>query len=146
MGLVRESLAERARLVRLAPHLVQPLGFYVPLRGWLGGLRAAAARVLGLDALARRFTDRRGRGAIAVGLGLRMYDVLARGTGWPRHRMARAGGEGLPRVDARRYPLAALYDDARMTLPERFTVELLVDAARATSVKAASERSAAIRA
>ncbi len=135
VGLVRESLAERARLVRLAPHLVQPLGFYVPLRGWLGGLRAAAARVLGLDALARRFTDRRGRGAIAVGLGLRMYDFLARGTGWPRHRMARAGGEGLPRVDARRYPLAALYDDARMTLPERFTVELLVDAARIAAEK-----------
>lgn len=129
-GLVRESLAERARLVRLAPHLVQPLGFYVPLRGRLGGLRAAAARILGFDSLARRFADPRGRGALAVDLGLRMYDFLARGTGWPRHRMVHAGGEGLPRVDARRYPLAALYDDARMTLPERFTVELLVDAAR----------------
>lgn len=137
-GLVRESLAERARLVRLAPHLVQPLGFYVPLRGRLGGLRAAAARVLGFDALARRFPSPRGRGAIAVDLGLRMYDFLARGTGWPRHRMVRAGGEGLPRVDAARYPLAALYDDARMTSPERFTVELLVDAARLAAARGLS--------
>ena len=130
VGLVRESLRERGRLVRLAPHLVRPLGFYVPLRRRLGGLRAAAARVLGFDRLARRFDDPRGRGAIAVDVGLRLYDLLALGTGWPRHRMVRAGGEGAPRVDRQRYPLAALYDDARMPWPERFTVELLVDAAR----------------
>ena len=31
--LVRESLAERNRLVRLAPHLVRPLPFAIPLQG-----------------------------------------------------------------------------------------------------------------
>lgn len=130
MSLVRESLVERERLVRLAPHLVEPLGFYVPLRGRLGGLWAAAARLVGLERLARRWRGDRGRGAWAVGCGLCLYDLLAVGSGWPRHRVVRAGGEGLPRVDARRYPLAALYADARMWRPERFTVELLVDARR----------------
>lgn len=133
VALVRESLVERGRLVRLAPHLVEPLGFYVPLRGRLGGLCAAAARLLGLERIARACRGGRGRGAWAVGCGLFLYDVLAAGSGWPRHRVVRAGGQGLPRVDALRYPLAALYADARMPRPERFTVELLVDARNAAA-------------
>lgn len=133
VGLVRESLLERERLVRLAPHLVEPLGFYVPLRGWLGGLGSAAARLAGLDGLARRWAPARGRGALVVRLGLALYDLLAIGSAWPRHRIVRAGGAGLPRVDARAFPLAALYADARMAFPERFTVELLVDAAAAAA-------------
>ena len=133
VGLVRESLLERERLVRLAPHLVEPLGFYVPLRGRLGGLRSAAARLVGLDGLARRWASARGRGALVVRVGLALYDLLAIGSAWPRHRIVRAGGAGLPQVDARAFPLAALYADARMALPERFTVELLVDAAAAAA-------------
>lgn len=133
VGLVRESLLERERLVRLAPHLVEPLGFYVPLRGRLGGLRSAAARLVGLDGLARRWASARGRGALVVRMGLALYDLLAIGSAWPRHRIVRAGGAGLPQVDARAFPLAALYADARMALPERFTVELLVDAAAAAA-------------
>src|ERR1700720_4801203 len=39
-GLVRESLRERRIWQRIAPHLVQPLPFMVPLYG--GGLRARA--------------------------------------------------------------------------------------------------------
>src|SRR3972149_6751262 len=31
IGLVREALHERTRLLRLAPHLVQPLPFLIPL-------------------------------------------------------------------------------------------------------------------
>src|ERR671936_2288438 len=53
LGLVREALLERALMVNLAPHLVHPLPFLVP----------------GLDG---KHPDR------AIGVGLNMYDVMAR--------------------------------------------------------------------
>jgi len=127
--LVRESLAERDRLVRLAPHLVRRLGFLLPVRGRWGGLVAASARLLGFESAARAFRGR-GRGGIAVGIGLSLYDALAAGSGWPRHRSVVTGSPGLPAVDARAFPRAAVYADAQMLFPERFTVELLVDAGR----------------
>lgn len=128
VSLVRESLAERDRLLRLAPHLVRRLGFVVPIRGWLGGVRAAAARILGLESLARRWAGSRGRGGLAVACGLWLYDLLATGSVWPRRCIVRIPAAGLPAVDATRYPLAGIYDDAQMIAPERFTVELLIDA------------------
>lgn len=128
LSLVRESLTERDRLLRLAPHLVHRLGFVVPIRGWFGGLRAAAARILGLEWLARRWAGDNGRGGLAVACGLWLYDLLATGAAWPRRSIVRIPAVGLPAVDAKRYPLAGVYDDAQMISPERFTVELLVDA------------------
>ena len=128
IGLVRESLAERNRLVRLAPHLVRPLPFYLPVQGRWGGLWAGAARLVGCEPLARRWQGTRGRGSWTVGTGLALYDLLAAGAGWPRHRITRAGGAGLPQIDARAFPLAGIYSDAQLLFPERFTVELLVDA------------------
>lgn len=136
VGLVRESLAERNRLVRLAAHLVKPLEFYLPMESRCGGLRAAAARICGLESLARRWHAR--RGSWTVGMGLTLYDLLSMGSPWPWHRMARAGGPGLPRVDAGRFPHAAIYADAQMLFPERFTVELLVDARRIAAEQGAA--------
>jgi glycerol-3-phosphate dehydrogenase len=127
LGLVRESLQERNRLVRLAPHLVRPLEFYLPLRRRAGGLWPAAARLVGCESLARRCRGRGERGSRVVGLGLTLYDMLAAGAGWPRHRMVRPGAAGLPPVDPRSFPLAAVYSDAQLLYPERFTVELLLD-------------------
>jgi len=94
--LVRESLVERDRLVRLAPHLVRPLEFYLPVRTRLGGMAAAAARLLGCESLARAWQGTRGRGSWTVGMGLRLYDQLPGGSGWPRHRMVRASAGGMP--------------------------------------------------
>ena len=128
IGLVHESLAERNRLVRLAPHLVRRLPFYLPVQGRWGGLWAAAARLVGCESLARAWQGRHGRGSWTVGVGLSLYDLLAAGAGWPRHRMVRAGRVGMPQIDARAFPFAGLYDDAQLLFPERFTVELLVDA------------------
>jgi glycerol-3-phosphate dehydrogenase len=128
LSLVRESLAERNRLLRLAPHLVRPLGFFVPVRGWFGGLFAAAARIVGFETMARRWAGERGRGGLAVACGLWLYDLLSTGSAWPRRCVVRSGAVGMPAVDAARYPLAGVYDDAQMVFPERFTVELLVDA------------------
>jgi glycerol-3-phosphate dehydrogenase len=133
VGLVRESLAERDRLVRLAPHLVAPLPFYVPLRGRLGGLGAAAARLVGLEGLARRWRPARGRGTWTVGTGLALYDLLASDSRAPRHRTVRAGAAGLPRVDREAFTWGCIYSDAQLLYPERFTVELLVDARRAAA-------------
>ena len=130
VGLVRESLAERDRLVRLAPHLVRPLEFYLPLRTRWGGLGAAAARLCGCESLARAWRPAAGRGSVAVGVGLALYDALAVGSRWPRHRLVRAGEPGLPQVDPVAFPRAAVYADAQMLHPERFTVELCVDARR----------------
>ena len=42
--------------------------------------------------------------------------------------MVRAGGAGMPQVDAAAFPQAGLYWDAQLLFPERFAVELLVDA------------------
>jgi len=128
LGLVRESLAERDRLVRLAPHLVQPLLFYLPVEQRLGGLLAAAARLAGWESLARRWRGNRGRGSWTVAIGLTLYDLLSVGSRWPWHKIVKAGAIGLPQVDGRRFPLAGIYSDAQLLFPERFTVELLVDA------------------
>ena len=130
VALVRESLVERDRLAQLAPHLVKPLEFYLPVETRLGGLWAAAARLLGLELLARRWRGTRGRGSWTVGIGLSLYDLLSVGSRWPWHRLVRAGRPGMPQVDAGRFPFAAVYADAQMLFPERFTVELLVDARR----------------
>ena len=54
VGLVRESLVERDRLVRLAPHLVRPMRFFIPAQSRWGGWWAAAARLAGAETLARR--------------------------------------------------------------------------------------------
>lgn len=131
LGLVRESLVERDRLATLAPHLVRPLAFYLPLQRRFGGLCAAAARIVGWERMARRWAGSQGRGSLAVSIGLTLYDTLAVGSRWPRHRVVTGGGPGLPRVDAVRFPLGATYADAQMFSPERFTVELLVDARQA---------------
>lgn len=132
-GLVRESLAERDRLVRLAGHLVRPLPFCLPIERRLGGLRAAAARFVGLESLARHWASRTGRGSIAVSIGLTLYDLLATGSRWPRHRMLCSSAADLPAIDTNRFPFVATYADAQLLWPERFTVELLVDARRAAA-------------
>ena len=49
--LVRESLAERTRLLGLAPHLVKPLRLFIPVKNRFGGVWSSAARFLGLPIL-----------------------------------------------------------------------------------------------
>ena len=126
--LVRESLAERNKLVTMAPHLVKPLRFAVPLRRRLGGMLAAAARIVGCEAVAQWLTTNRGRGSWAVGIGLTLYDLFSRDASWPVHAMKRSSSPGLPQVDAQQFPWIATYFDAQCIFPERLTVELLVDA------------------
>ena len=88
--LVRESLLERGRLLKLAPQFVQPLRLFVPTRQrWSGLLRSA----LGFFKLARTRIGRRlmgrserraPRGFWPIRFGLWMYDLFSWGDGLPR--------------------------------------------------------------
>src|SRR6185369_9130125 len=49
LDLVRESLAERTRLLRLAPQFVRPLRLFIPTGTCLGGVASAAGRFFGWE-------------------------------------------------------------------------------------------------
>jgi glycerol-3-phosphate dehydrogenase len=106
LGLVYESLHERERLLRLAPHLVTPLEIYLPIYR----------------------TGKRRSWQIRAGMWL--YDLLSLGKSVPRHRMlARdAVREVLPGLATDGLSGAAHYYDAQIAFPERLIVELARDA------------------
>jgi glycerol-3-phosphate dehydrogenase len=104
--LVRLDLRERETLLRIAPHLVKPLEFLIPLFEGGAGLR------------------------LKLRVGLRLYDVLSYDTGLPGHRIlspreARAADPALDRPGLKG---AAAYYDARVDSPERLCIESLIDA------------------
>jgi glycerol-3-phosphate dehydrogenase len=114
LGLVRESLRERRIWQRIAPHLVHPLPFLIPLFG--GGLKARAT----------------------LAAGLTLYDILSFDRGWlgdpkqrlPAHSWLSAGEARRcePILDQPDLEGAYLYYDAQMDSPERLALECLVDA------------------
>lgn len=117
-GLVREALVERERLRRLAPALVRPLGFVVPLY-------ADTRRPLGLriPGPVRPLTT------MAMGAGLWAYDLLSR-TDLPHRRLGREEALALaPSLRVQDLRSAFLYTDAQ-TDDVRLTLAVLA-AARA---------------
>ncbi|MBI2457757.1 MAG: glycerol-3-phosphate dehydrogenase [candidate division NC10 bacterium] len=107
-GLVRESLRERERLQRLAPHLVRPLPFIVPVyRG---------AR----------------RGMITVRVGMKLYDLLTPGKRTEDYRtMSRAETlQREPHLEPRDLLGAGFYFDDLLLLPERLCMENILSARR----------------
>ena len=114
LGLVRESLKERRILQRIAPHLVHPLPFLVPLYG--GGFKERAT----------------------LAAGLTLYDVLSFDKGRlddPDQRLSNHRWLGKEAALAREPMLAGpdfegafLYYDAQMYAPERIALECLIDA------------------
>ncbi len=115
-GLIRESLRERRIWERIAPHLVYPLPFIVPVT--------------------------RGNSATKMlGMGLTLYDLLSFDRGWledadqrlPRHRrLSSAEAAGVePVLAGEGLEGAYLYYDCQMYAPERLGLACLVDAARA---------------
>ncbi len=104
--LVYEALAERQRLLRLAPHLVRPLPFLIPV------FASGTAGKAGARAYAR-----------AIGAALWMYDATGGARiGKLHRRLSRAETlERMPDLDAERLAAGFLYydarvDDARLTL------------------------------
>ncbi len=109
VGLVRESLRERERLLRIAPHLVSALSFLVPVYD----------------------DDRRGRTTIRAGM--LAYDALSGDGSLGRHAMlsateALAREPGLDPVGLRG---AAVYSDAQAEFPERLALENVLAAGEA---------------
>ena len=113
-GLVRESLRERRIWQRIAPHLVRPLPFLVPLykAGWAA------------------------RATLRAGLGL--YDILSYDRGWlddPDQRLpghawldAKTALACEPALEGDGFEGAFRYYDAQMYAPERLALECLVSA------------------
>lgn len=132
--LVRESLAERTRLLQLAPHLVHPLRLFIPVKSRLGGLWASAARFLGLPPGA---PPRNGRGKYLVQAGLWFYDHYARDQNLPRRSVHRLEEAGIPRLRPEAGNRLCAYSDAQVTFPERLTVELLRDGQAAAKERGA---------
>ncbi len=107
-GLVRESLREKKTLERLAPHLVRPLPFLVPVYG--------ASR----------------RGLVVVRIGLWLYDLLTPGKTTDRCRVMRPV-EALsvePGIQADDLRGAGYYVDDLLLFPERLCLENMLSAIR----------------
>jgi glycerol-3-phosphate dehydrogenase len=126
VGLVRESLTERERLLQLAPQFVQPLRFFIPVRYRASGLCGSTAKFLRSRLATRLAPAPRGKWLVRAGLWL--YDLLARNSDLPRHTVHRVAEPGTPPVCSRKYRWLCAYHDAQMLYPERFVVALLRDA------------------
>jgi glycerol-3-phosphate dehydrogenase len=107
--LVRESLRERERLARLAPQLVRPLPFLMPV--YKGGPRSL----------------------VKVRLGLRLYDLLTPGKRTPRYgTMNPARAQALePTLRPEGLLGAGYYFDDLLLSPERLCLENVLSARRA---------------
>ncbi|MQX11654.1 FAD-dependent oxidoreductase [Sinorhizobium fredii] len=122
-GLVQESLVERDRLLRNAPHYVAPLPTTVPIFDIFSGLANGIVRFLGLTRRPSR------RGAVAIKVGLGIYDFLTRKRAlMPRHqcRGRKATLEKWPALNPA-IRSSATYYDAWVSHPERLGIELLRD-------------------
>lgn len=126
VALVRELVEERNLLLLNAPHQVHPLPVLIPALSLAGGAMSAGLRFLRL----RR--DPGPKGMAVVRIGLALFDRFGEAhRSMPRHRAlplaeARARLPNLsPRVRA-----VLEYHDARISSPERLTVEIVADAER----------------
>ena len=127
-ALVRESLEERTRLLRLAPQFVQPLQLYIPVENRFGGVISSAARFLGLERWLRPNALHQPRGAWLVRAGLWFYDTYARDPSLPKRAVHQLGQASTPPVNDAKYIALCSYFDAQVRYPERFTVALVEDA------------------
>lgn len=104
-ALVRLDLRERETLLRIAPHLVKPLPFLLPL-------------------------PTRAFGRLRLRIGMHLYDALSYEKSLPSHRVLSpdALAKAEPALDAGRFHGAALFYDAQCVSPERLALENVIDA------------------
>ncbi|HKO98945.1 MAG TPA: glycerol-3-phosphate dehydrogenase [Pyrinomonadaceae bacterium] len=107
-GLVRESLRERERLIRIAPHLVRPMPLLIPI-----------------------YEEAR-RGPWTMRAGMVAYDLLSFDKTLPRHRML-SRAEALQQIDGLNpngLVGAAVYYDGQVEFAERLVVENALSAVK----------------
>jgi glycerol-3-phosphate dehydrogenase len=124
--LVRESLGERTRLLRLAPQFVRPLRLFIPIEKRLGGLRSGMRKLFGFSSGKSGTTIQRGLWLVRAGLWF--YDTYAKDPQLPKRGVHRVGQKDIPRVNAQAFRWMCSYYDGQMIYPERFVVALLQDA------------------
>jgi glycerol-3-phosphate dehydrogenase len=127
--LVRESVVERNRLLRIAPHYVKPLQTTIPIFSTFSGVLAAPLRFL----THKQQGKPKERGAFLIKLGLGLYDSFSRDGGTvPRHQF-RGRKEALAELPDLRPDVkyAATYFDASVHNPERLTLDVLQDGEKA---------------
>ncbi|MCU1547390.1 MAG: glycerol-3-phosphate dehydrogenase/oxidase [Arthrobacter sp.] len=131
--LVQESVVERNRLLRIAPHYVKPLQTTIPIFSTFSGVLAAPLRFL----THKQQGTPTERGAFLIKLGLSIYDFFSRDGGTvPRHQFRgrkRALAE-LPRLHPD-IKYTATYFDASVHNPERLTLDVLQDGEKAGAGK-----------
>jgi len=106
VSLVRESLKDREILLHIAPHLVKPLGFLVPIY------------------------ERAKHGPLMVRLGMLGYDTLSLDKSLPNHHMlsVEKALEREPGLNPEGLLGAAFYYDAQVEYAERIAVENAISA------------------
>lgn len=128
LSLVREALAERATVLRMAPHLAQPLPFVMPSYKWWQ--------------------------TPFYGIGLKLYDLLSGAAGLGRTEFLNAERTvtALPGVNARRLRGGVKYwdgqfDDARFALALARTAEaagaIVLNYAKVTAIRQQDESTSA---
>ncbi|UTT67911.1 glycerol-3-phosphate dehydrogenase/oxidase [Arthrobacter sp. DNA4] len=145
--LVRESVVERNRLLKIAPHYVKPLQTTIPIFSTFSGILSAPLRFL----THKQQGKPKERGAFLIKAGLSLYDSFSRDGGTvPRHqfRTHKAALQELPalRPDVK---YTATYFDASVHNPERLTLDVLQDgekAGRASNVTGTSAQGDTARA
>lgn len=126
--LVKESLAERTRLLQLAESYVHPLRLFIPAQNRWGGLWQAGTKFFGLGS---GKSPPRPRGLNLIRLGLRLYDTYVRDQSLPQRSIHALGEPGIPQVSSSAARWLAAYSDGQIPFPERFVIALLRDAQQA---------------
>jgi len=122
--LVREAVQERNRMIRNAPHIVQPLPTAIPIFKVFSGLFNAPLKFMGwLDKPSER-------GSVIIKLGLIMYDAY---TGShrivPRHKfLSRQASLKRWKQLNPKIVNTAVYYDGLISNPERLALEIVLDA------------------
>ena len=122
--LVREAVQERNRMIQNAPHIVRPLPTTIPIFKICSGLLNAPLKFFNL-------LDRPSeRGAAVIKIGMLFYDAFTRGQKTvPAHEVSSR------KASLKRWKYlnptvryTATYYDGAINEPERFAVEMLLDA------------------
>ncbi|WP_081709964.1 glycerol-3-phosphate dehydrogenase/oxidase [Arthrobacter sp. 35W] len=127
--LVQESVVERNRLLRIAPHYVKPLKTTIPIFSTVSGVLSAPLRFL----THKQQGKPKERGAFLIKLGLSLYDSFSRDGGMvPRHQF-KGRTKALAELPALNPGIkyAATYFDASVHNPERLTLDVLQDGEKA---------------